>query len=266
MTANSPKGGTSTQPKGKAITLAANQQPTLKPLNAQEQRFADDYLIHLDAYRAGIHAGYSESMSKTKCYQWVSNGKAKPHIYAYVQQKRSEISVEAGVTAEMVLSRLWNIATADPNELMTHRRVCCRHCWGDDHQYQWVNRNEWAKAVAVAKDENRSPPTMEGGFDFDKTERPHPKCPHCKGEGYGDTIFKDTSNLSEAGKTLYAGVKKTKDGYEVKTHDQLAALTSVARHLGMFNDKLTLKGDEESPVVALIKRVSGRTIGPAGDA
>ena len=37
---------------------------------------------------------------------------------------------------------------------------------------------------------------------------------------------------------LYAGVKQTREGLEIKMHDQQKALENAARHLGMFQDKL----------------------------
>ncbi|ARV77100.1 small terminase subunit [Pseudomonas phage Skulduggery] len=265
MTDSIPKGESQPRSKGKAITVQADPKPAFKALDARESRFVDEYLIDLNVERAALAAGYSASMATSKAYSWVSSSKQKPHVFAAIQARRQELQEETGITQELVLARLWNIATADPNELMTYRRVCCRYCWGNDHQYQWVDTAEWMKACAKAKDDNYTPPTQEGGMDFDKTEKPHPKCPRCKGEGVGDTLWKDTGNLSPAGKALYAGIKVTKQGHEVKTHDQLAALNSVARHLGMFNDKLTLKGDEENPLHALVMRVSGKTIGPASE-
>lgn len=62
-------------------------------------------------------------------------------------------------------------------------------------------------------------------------------------------------------RVLYAGVKQTQGGFEVKMHDQLAALQSVARHLGMFNDKvkvdldgsMTVKQDLPAEVLDILR-------------
>ncbi len=51
-----------------------------------------------------------------------------------------------------------------------------------------------------------------------------------------------------------------KDGtLKFKLHDKVAALEKIGRHLGMFNDKLTLKGDTDNPlqVVFNIPRPKG---------
>lgn len=257
-------GGDNESPKGKSITVPAPLPSSLKALNAQEQRFVDEYLVDLDVPRAAVAAGYSENMAKSKCYTWVSAGKnnPKPHVFAAITRRQTELQVETGITQEMVLTRLWLVATADPNELVAYRRGCCRYCWGQDHEYQWADMNEWSEAVAKARQDKKTAPTMEGGLDYDRTVGAHPKCPRCKGEGVGQVVVRDTTDLSPGAKALYCSVEETKNGIKVHMHDQMAALTNVARHLGMFNDKLTLKGDEENPIVALVRQVSGKTIGP----
>ena len=48
----------------------------------------------------------------------------------------------------------------------------------------------------------------------------------------------DTRRLQGAARRLYAGLKQSKDGLQVLMADREKALENVARHLGMFNDKL----------------------------
>jgi phage terminase small subunit len=43
-------------------------------------------------------------------------------------------------------------------------------------------------------------------------------------------------------------ITQTRDGIKIKFHDKLAALVSIGRHLGMFNDKMKLQGDENAPI------------------
>lgn len=47
-----------------------------------------------------------------------------------------------------------------------------------------------------------------------------------------------------------------------KLHDKRAALVDIGRHLGMFNDKLTLKGDAENPLTILVQQLQGSAIKP----
>jgi phage terminase small subunit len=48
----------------------------------------------------------------------------------------------------------------------------------------------------------------------------------------------DTRTLSGDAALLYAGVKETSGGIEIRMHDQLKALENVARHLGLFKDQV----------------------------
>jgi phage terminase small subunit len=70
--------------------------------------------------------------------------------------------------------------------------------------------------------------------------------------------------LSDPALALLARVKQTRHGVEVELHDQMAALEKVARHLGMFNDKLTLAGERENPLELLIQQIQGSTLRVVG--
>ncbi|WP_341959205.1 terminase small subunit [Pseudomonas sp. RC10] len=220
-------------------------------LTAKQQRFVFEYLIDLNATQAAIRAGFSPKRAREYAYQLMQ----RPDVSEAIQQAMAERAEKTRITQEQVLSRYWMIATADPNELSLHRRVCCRHCFGDGHAYQWTDEGEFEQAVFQAgKTKGATLPTDEGGYGYDKTERPHPKCPKCKGEGHGDVLWGDTRDASPGAKALFARVKKTKEGFEIVTHDQLAALNMVARHLGMFVDKGQDALDEEIRRLEIEKR------------
>ncbi|KMJ53784.1 hypothetical protein ACG97_05925 [Vogesella sp. EB] len=219
-------------------------------LTAKQSRFVDEYLIDLNATQAALRAGYS----KRTAGQIGDENLKKPEIQKAIQQRMQERQARTQISADMVLRRWWEIATADPNELVSYRRVCCRHCFGVGHKYQWADELEYQRAAQQAEkdaaeaDRHAVPPSDEGGYGFDRTLRPHPKCPECKGEGHGEVFVNDTRDLPAAARPLYAGVKVTKDGLEVKLQDQGKALENVARHLGMFNDKKTLLGPDGGPI------------------
>ena len=58
----------------------------------------------------------------------------------------------------------------------------------------------------------------------------------------------DTRLVPASGRVLYAGAKQTKDGLEIKLHDQAKALENVARHLGMFVDRHEVGGKNGGPI------------------
>jgi phage terminase small subunit len=225
-------------------------------------------LLDLNATRAAIRAGYS---AKTATETGHENLR-KPHVAKAVQAAQAERSERIGITQDMVLERYWALATADPNELTQVRRECCRHCYGKYHNYQWRNPAELSAAVelsqkSTAKDGEALPPLPDdsGGYGFDPKLRPCSKCRRCDGEGVISVYVADTRDLSPSAKLLFAGVKQTLHGIEIKMNDQLAALNSVARHLGMFaKDKgATSRAEDltdqelEVQVVALLAKSAG---------
>ncbi|MFG1243644.1 terminase small subunit [Xanthobacter sp. V7C-4] len=69
-----------------------------------------------------------------------------------------------------------------------------------------------------------------------------------------------SEELDEGGEVVRARLKK------LKLSDKIGALTLLARHLGMLNDKLTLKGDAENPLTLLVKAIQGTSIKPVATA
>ncbi|MNM44922.1 Terminase small subunit [compost metagenome] len=221
-------------------------------LTAKQKLFVQEYLIDLNATQAAIRAGYSERTARKIGQENLT----KPDIQAAIQEAQNQRAERTEITADMVLQRWWDIATADPNQLIHTRRLACRHCHGIGHQYQWVDEAEYAQAVKIALDyaeaESRKQdkpveanlPSEDGGYGFDRLADPHPDCPKCRGEGHLDLHIEDTRKLKGGAKLLYAGVKETKTGIEIVMQDQAKALENVARHLGMFKDKVELTGAE----------------------
>ncbi|MDR9052077.1 terminase small subunit [Burkholderia multivorans] len=220
--------------------------PKPKRLSARDKRFVDEYLVDLDVVAAAIRAGFSGSMARSKAYLWVSESKQnpKPHLYAAILKAQEDLAARTHITQEMVLKRYWEIATADPNELVQYRRLCCRHCWGIGHAYQWTEA-EFEKAQADASDDG---PDCSGGFGFDPNREPNAECPECGGYGKGKVHVNDTRKLEGPARLLYAGVKVGKEGLEVKMHDQLKALDAVARHIGFDKSKVEISGPNGKPI------------------
>jgi phage terminase small subunit len=92
---------------------------TPKQLNDREQIFVDEYLKTTDPKLAALAAGYSKSMADSKAYQWVSNGKVKPHVYAAIQRALQARSERTMVTVDRVVQELAMIAFADMSTYLT---------------------------------------------------------------------------------------------------------------------------------------------------
>lgn len=88
-----------------------------KKLDQREQRFVEEYLVDLDPKRAALNAGYSKTTAASKAYQWVSNGKVKPHVFDAVREAQAARSEQTGIDAAWVLNRLAAEADADLADL-----------------------------------------------------------------------------------------------------------------------------------------------------
>ncbi len=216
-------------------------------LTPKQDMFVKEYLVDLNATQAAVRAGYSAKTAEAIGLENLG----KPRIKAAIDRAIKKRSERTEIKADDVLQYWHDIATADPNEIIQLRRVCCRHCHGKDFQYQWRDEEEYQVAVQMAREaakaEDKKPviPSKAGGYGFNPKQRPHPKCPYCWGEGHVEIHAEDTRFLSPKAKLLYAGVKQTAAGIEIKMRDQDKAMENVARHLGMFVEKKEITGTLE---------------------
>ncbi len=197
-------------------------------MTPKQERFVEEYLIDLNATQAAIRAGYSAKTAYSIGQRLLKEVETAEAIAAG-QAKRS---AKTEITAERVLEELWAIATADANDLIQYRRGACAKCWQDGDE---ISEELEAQAHGGALRRAR-----RGGEAHITDGDPNPDCEHCHGEGAGRAFVHDTRLLTGGARKLYAGVKVTKDGFEVKMHDRAAALVNVGKHLGMFGDKLDL--------------------------
>jgi len=194
----------------------------------------------LDASAAYRVAYPVENMSEVTVRTCASRLLRSSTVAAEIEKRRQRVADKFEIAAVQILRTWWEIATADPNELIQAQRRCCRHCYGIGHEYQWRDAQEWAEAVAaeMEKAELRKKPARipsdAGGFGFNHTLAPVEACGRCRGDGNVQAIVMDTRDLSPSARLLYAGVKQTRDGIEIKMRDQDAALANIAKALGMF--------------------------------
>lgn len=196
-----------------------------------------------NATECAIRAGCPQAGAHVTASRWLSD----PKIQAAIQERQEEIAAAAGITPEWVLRQWRQIVEADDNELTQLRRICCRHCHGYGHQYQWTEA-EYMSAVNKAIDAGKPAPDGMGGFGYDMNAEPNPDCPECGGLGQEYVHVMDTRKLTGSAKRLYAGVQRTKDGIKVLTRDKDAALANMSRYLGMLVDRKEISGPGGGPV------------------
>lgn len=232
-------------------------------LTAQQQRFVDEYLVDLNATQAAIRAGYSARTARQQGNRLLTNA----DVAAAVQKAQVARAERVEIEADSVLREVYAIAMADTNGIVSFRRECCRWCWGVNHGYQF--RSEGERAAARVEFQKRlaearkakvprefQPKFDDGGLGFRAKRDPHADCPRCDGDGYGRVFIADTRKLPAALKSLYGGVKHTKEGIEVKVHPKDKALELLMRHLGLLKEevRVTLTDELAARLAAARKR------------
>jgi phage terminase small subunit len=138
----------------------------------------------------------------------------------------------------VVVSRLYDILTADLTEVVQHRRVNCRYCNGENNEYQ---RKDWEMDRDLnnylARGKNPEIFNKMGGGGFDENAEVNPRCPNCQGHGVSRTYMVDTRFISQKCKNAISSIKHTKHGTEIKFHDWLKAFYMYAQLRGLIIDR-----------------------------
>jgi phage terminase small subunit len=242
--------------------------PSPHLLSVAHQQFCQQYistegLNATKAYQAVYpQAGYDSARSEA------SRLLANPNIQHEIQRLMDERAQVTGITSDRILLRLWQMATADPRELVEVRIGCCRHCWGMYHQHQYtdseIEKSEADHIHAEARRRKREGDQFEprefhskGGSGFDPSRKPHPECPECGGQGIPQHLVKDTRDLSAGALMIFGGVKLDKNGnVTVLVRDQLAPLKLAGEHIGMWSGR-PIAPVGVDPLQALLDEIRG---------
>lgn len=176
-------------------------------------------------------------VDKHQTAEWVQQRAERllrdPGIKARVQELKDIAAAETLTTIKDLLQDWHDIATADPNELVCVRRLCCEHCYGVGFARQWRDEAQYLLAVAVAIDKKQPMPSSAGGYGFDASKDANPACPHCYGDGHAHVHVADTTKLRGAARKLYAGAQQDRFGcIKITMHDQQKAREMLANCLG----------------------------------
>lgn len=210
-------------------------------LTDMQELFAVKFSETHDKLEAYKFAGYAQNGDLSKR---ASDVYTNPKVRARIVELAGKTGELADVTLPQVLRRFYDIATADPRELINLKIGCCRYCYGNGGAYQWREREfveavtKWEKLMQKNPKSTDPCPDPSGGLDFNPTLSPRIECKECFGEGEQRIVPQDTSKLSGSARLLYGGVKQTRNGIEIIMADRLKALEAVTRILGGFKDNL----------------------------
>ena len=189
-----------------------------------------------EAYRKAFPR--SQKWKDTAVWSAASKLALSPEVSVRVSEILRTAAAANEVTQADALRGYLNILRADPRKLIGYHRDNCRYCHGIGHRYQFTASEmedaERNHAAALSDNPRLGEFDTKGGIGFDRTARPNPDCPECRGEGVGRVVLGDTREFGEPERALYAGVKIGKGTIEVLMHDKMAALNQLARHVGFF--------------------------------
>lgn len=209
------------------------QQGKFAEFIAEGKKLADAYrLAGYSDVGHGLYANASRLMRNDK-------------VSRAIRWLRDRRQRRLALTEQEIIHQLSSIASADPNRISQIRRVNCRYCWGDDHQYQWRDVDEYERACAKALIEKTAPPAFDGGIGFVDTTIPNEDCPRCNGDGQMELFFADTSMLDGPERWLVTGVEETMNGLKVKMASPEAARKELMAYIKAT--RRVIPGDGEQP-------------------
>ncbi|HDV0031320.1 TPA: terminase small subunit [Klebsiella pneumoniae] len=233
-----PTAQTAQKPAQKKLRTAQKEKCTEElvdddGLTDQQRLFVAEYLKDHNATQAAIRAGYSKKTAEQIGYQLLQKTSV---AQAIAQQQKASIVRTLG-SADEVLEQMWRLATFDANQLSQYRRGSCRYCWGFGHQYQWRDAVEFEEKLAEALAKKGKEPNDRGGYGYDHTSSPNPKCPRCNGDGIGQPFFADTRKLAPDAALAYSGVKLGKNGVEITAISRERMFEAVMKRLGLADSE-----------------------------
>lgn len=221
-----------------------------KKLTFQEETLCLEFAKDNNWIRACKRAGLKTS----------TDLRMQPHIRKRLEELHALKTARHAIEADAITDYLFNVLTADPNELAEVVTGACRYCWGDNHHYQFRTKDEQKRV----KDANNGKyPNGNGGIGYTKDRAPNPECPYCDGRGETNYIVKDTNTFSNA-RFLIKGLKIQNGQIEVQTHDKLKAADMLLRTLGAYEKDNAQKADtrltiEGGIVPAILDKLQGKT-------
>lgn len=201
---------------------------TSSDLSAREQMFVREFVQDFNGTQAVRRAGYVGKSA----YMYASTLLRVPKIVTAIRAILQERSDRLEVTADNVAQYWWDLATADARELAPIKIVCCRHCYGIDHQYQFTlnemrtaRRSHEQIQLKISNPAKRVMFDELGGDGYDRLLAPVENCPECRGRGILDVQVPDLAKVSRGAQLLYDGFKLNRDGsFEVKMRDRSRAM------------------------------------------
>lgn len=231
------------RPRTRVAVYTGGERVRLTP---KESKFVAEYLVDFNQTRAALAAGWSPLVAGSIGSQLIR----RPAILAEINRQQVLNREHLQLQREDLMQMWYDLATADPRELIPVRVRCCRCCWGIGHQYQFTDgelEQLYAKHRYQHQKTPGGPPVMDekGGGGFDQTRLPHSiengqdhNCPECHGIGVEVRFPIDLDKVSRSARLLIGGIKVDRyGGVDIKFNDRLRAIEKLEEYLGFIRPK-----------------------------
>jgi phage terminase small subunit len=188
-----------------------------RPLTPKQNTFVHEYLKDLNATQSAIRAGYSKKTAEAIGKENLQ----KPLIQEAIRQALEDREKATGITTQRVLRELGAIAFADATDVVG------------------VEMKPFLKEERFYKGNRRIKPSEFYALPYEEQEKIRIEEVM---EDRQTVVIQNMSELSPDQKKSIASIKQGKNGIEVTFHNKEKALEMIARHLGMFNDKVEHSG------------------------
>lgn len=192
-------------------------------LTEKKALFVREYLVDLNATQAATRAGYSAKTAHSQGPRLLDDVDVAAAI-GRAQQERAE---RTGITADRVLAELAKVGFSNLSDVTD---------WG-------------TREVAF-------------GFDGDGKKLPAEDIGEAAMVRYVDAPYVKPVNRDDLPAHIRSAVSEvalTRDGFKIKMHDKVGALTQMGRHLGMFTEKVEMSGKDGAPIVPILNVTIGGT-------
>lgn len=210
----------------------------LAPRDAEFVReFLQDFKVGAAAMRVGI--------PRASAYVQGSMILRRPNVAVAIAYELEQRRARSEATIDDIASYWFDFANADITELTPTKQGACRHCWGEDHEYQYTEIEMRARLRAHMQKypdpETRPEMDTGGGIGYNKYRDPmrgpwaaaefgveansDHDCPVCVGAGEMVLLPLNWANLSRGARLAYDGIKINRDGsYEIRARPRTPAM------------------------------------------
>jgi phage terminase small subunit len=209
-------------------------------LSAIQKKFAQEFLLDYDPFRAAKRAGASNPIYGLRWYSDPAVRREIERLKYYPAQYESRHFLFQRVVA-LTLQYVNEMLAADRNEIVQIRRVNCRYCWGVNNEYQFTHgemenrlkKHQAGKTTRIFDE--------QGGTGFNYGREPNPDCPNCFGNGspQPEVRFMDWRTASRAARDSVQSIQHSERyGVTIRFHNKsntveiiLKSLSSLAQQL-----------------------------------